>query len=552
MTHPGQVTATAPPPSAPSSSPSAPSASAASTGIPALAWAAGAGVVAAGAGIAAAEVVGILTGPGSTPVLAVSDLVVDLTPPWAKDAAIAAFGTNDKLFLFTVVGVVAVVVAAVAGVVESRRPGWGTPITALLAVVCGAAALTRPDLGVLGVLPAVVAGAVGVLLLRALLRRVAPGATGSVRPDGAGGAGGPVGAVGPGDPRRRAVLLGGTGAAAVGVGLGARAVASAAAGGAESRAAVVLPVAAEPLPPVPATETFDDVPGLTPFRTPSTDFYRIDTALVVPSVTTAEWSLRITGLVEREVELSWEDVLARTQVEKWATLSCVSNTVGGDLIGNALWRGVLTSELLAEAGPRPEADMVLSRSTDGFTAGSPIQALTDDRGSMLAIAMNGEPLPTQHGFPARLVVPGLYGYVSATKWVVEMRVTTFDDDQGYWTPRGWSALGPIKISSRIDRPGGTVPAGRTVVAGMAWAMDVGVAAVQVRVDGGEWAEAELSDAGTTSTWRQWRWEWDAQAGTHDLEVRAVDEAGDVQLEQPAAPAPNGSQGYDAVTVTVQA
>ena len=526
MTHPSQVTTTVRPPSAPSTD-----------ARPAAGWAAGAGVVAAGAGIAAAEVVGIVTGPGSTPVLAVSDLVVDLTPSWAKDAAIAAFGTNDKLFLFTVVAVVAVAVAALAGVVESRRPGWGTPITALLAVVCGAAALTRPDLGVLGVLPAVVAGAVGVLLLRVLLRRVAPPATD---------------VVGPVDPRRRAVLLGGTGAAAVGVGLGARAVASASAGGAESRAAVVLPAAAEPLPPVPATTTFDDVSGLTPFQTPSTDFYRIDTALVVPSVTTAEWSLRITGLVEREVELGWEDVLARTQVEKWATLSCVSNTVGGDLIGNALWRGVLTSELLAEAGPLPEADMVLSRSIDGFTAGSPIEALTDGRGSMLAIAMNGEPLPSQHGFPARLVVPGLYGYVSATKWVVEMRLTTFDDDQGYWTPRGWSALGPIKISSRIDLPGGTVPAGPTVVAGMAWAMDVGVSAVQVRVDGGEWAEAELSDAGTRSTWRQWRWEWAAEAGTHDLEVRAVDEAGDVQLEQPAAPAPDGSQGYDMVTVTVQA
>ena len=556
------MTSTAGPPSAASSASSAASPSAPSTvAPPAPGWAAAAGVVAAGAGIAAAEVVGIVTGPGSTPVLAVSDLVVDLTPPWAKDAAIAVFGTNDKLFLFTVVAVVAVAVAELAGVVESRRPGWGTPITALLAVVCGAAALTRPDLGVLGVLPAVVAGAVGVLLLRALLRRVAPpavprgsGATDATRGSGATGASGSPGTdgVGPADPRRRAVLLGGTGAAAVGVGLGARAVASAAAGGAESRAAVVLPAAAEPLPSVPATATFDDVSGLTPFRTPSTDFYRIDTALVVPSVTTAEWSLRITGLVEREVELGWQDVLARTQVEKWATLSCVSNTVGGDLVGNALWRGVLTSELLAEAGPLPGADMVLSRSIDGFTAGSPVEALTDGRGSMLAIAMNDEPLPSQHGFPARLVVPGLYGYVSATKWVVEMRLTTFDDDQGYWTPRGWSALGPVKISSRIDLPGGTVPAGPTVVAGMAWAMDVGVSAVQVRVDGGEWAEAELSDAGTTSSWRQWRWQWDAEAGTHDLEVRAVDEAGDVQLEQPAAPAPNGSQGYDMVTVTVRA
>ncbi len=271
----------------------------------------------------------------------------------------------------------------------------------------------------------------------------------------------------------------------------------------------------------------------------------------MPSLTTAAWSLRITGLVEREVELSWDDVLALPQVEKWATLSCVSNPVGGDLVGNALWQGVRTSELLAQAGVLPESDMILSRSTDGFTAGTPVEALTDTRDALLAVAMNGEPLPAQHGFPARLVVPGLYGYVSATKWVVEMRATTFAADQGYWTPRGWSAQGPVKVSSRIDRPGGTVPAGPTVVAGLAWAMDEGVAAVQVRVDGGAWAEAELSDAGTSSTWRQWRWSWDAEPGTHELEVRAVDEQGDVQLEEPAAPAPNGAQGYDRVTVVVE-
>lgn len=538
MTHAGDVTTTVAPPSAP----------APATGLGRW-WAAAAGVVAAGAGIAAAEVVGIVTGPGSTPVLAVSDLVVDLTPPWAKDAAIAAFGTNDKLFLFTVVAAVAVVVAAVAGVLEDRRPGWGTPVTALLAVACGAAALTRPDLGLLGVLPAVVAGLVGVLGLRWLLGRLARTPSRGPAADGADGADGAE-EPGPSAPARRAVLLGGTGVAALGVGLGARTVASGSAGGAESRAAVVLPTPAQAAPTVPASATFDDVQGLEPFRTPNDSFYRIDTALVVPSLTTADWRLRITGLVEEEVELGWDDVLALPQLEKWATLTCVSNTVGGDLIGNALWTGVLTRDLLARARPRPEADMVLSRSSDGFTAGSPVEALTDDREALLAIGMNGEPLPAQHGFPARLVVPGLYGYVSATKWVVEMRLTRFDADQGYWTPRGWSALGPVKIASRIDRPGGTVPPGDTVVAGMAWAMDVGVSAVQVRVDGGEWAEAELSDAGTGSTWRQWRWTWPAEAGTHDLEVRAVDADGQVQLEEEAAPAPDGAQGYDRVTVTV--
>ncbi len=505
------------------------------TRAPSRAWAGAAGVVAAGAGIAAAEVVGVFTGAGSTPVLAVSDLVVDLTPPWAKDAAIAVFGTNDKLFLFTVVALVAVAVAATAGVLESRRPGWGSPVTALLAVACGAAALTRPDLGLFGVLPAFTAGVVGVLLLRVLVPRVA----------------GTPEAPATAAPGRRAVLVGGTGVAALGVGLGARAVGSAGTGTAQSRAAVALPVPADPLPAVQASATFDDVDGIEPFRTANDRFYRIDTALVVPSLTTADWSLRINGLVEEEVELDWDDVLAMPQLEKWATLSCVSNTVGGDLVGNALWSGVLTADLLAMARPRPEADMLLSRSSDGFTAGSPVEALTDDRQALLAIGMNGQPLLTQHGFPARLVVPGLYGYVSATKWVVELTLTRFDADQGYWTPRGWSAMGPIKIASRIDRPGGEVPAGPTVVAGVAWAMDVGVGEVQVRVDGGEWATAELAEAGTPSTWRQWRWEWDAEPGTHDLEVRAVDADGDVQLEEPAAPAPNGSQGYDVVTVRVQ-
>ncbi|WP_380169054.1 molybdopterin-dependent oxidoreductase [Jannaschia sp. R86511] len=512
-----------------------PSAPAPATARPSRPWAAAAGVVSAGAGIAAAEVVGVLTGPGSTPVLAVSDLVVDLTPPWAKDAAIAAFGTNDKLFLFTVVALVAVAVAAAAGLLEARRPGWGSPVTALLAVACGAAALTRPDLGLFGVLPAFTAGVVGVLLLRLLVPRVA----------GSGPA--PATAA----PGRRAVLLGGTGAAALGVGLGARALGASGTGTVESRQAVVLPEPARVAPTVPAAATFDDIEGIEPFRTANTSFYRIDTALVVPSLTTADWTLRINGLVEEEVELDWDAVLAMTQVEKWATLSCVSNTVGGDLIGNALWSGVLTRDLLALARPLPEADMLLSRSSDGFTAGSPVEALTDDREALLAIGMNGEPLPTQHGFPARLVVPGLYGYVSATKWVVELRLTRFDADQGYWTPRGWSALGPIKIASRIDRPGGTVPAGTTTVAGVAWAMDVGVGEVQVRVDGGDWASAELAEAGTSSTWRQWRWEWDAEPGTHDLEVRAVDVDGTVQPEEPAAPAPDGAQGYDVVTVTVQ-
>jgi DMSO/TMAO reductase YedYZ molybdopterin-dependent catalytic subunit len=476
-------------------------------------------------------VVGVVTGRGSTPVVAVSDAVVDLTPAWAKDAVIAVFGTADKVFLFVVVAVVALAVGAAAGVLERRRPPLGAVLTALLAVVVVVAAGSRPDAGLLAVVPGAVAFLVGVAVLRALLRRLADPATG---------------------PDRRALLLGGTGAAALVVGLGARAVGSArGSGGEASRAAVALPAAAQAAPPVPPGATFDALAGLDPFRTPNADFYRIDTALVVPRLSVTDWSLRITGLVERELELTWDDVLARPLVERWTTLSCVSNPVGGDLVGNALWLGVPLRDLLAEAGPRPEADMVLSRSSDGFTAGTPVEAMTDDRGSLLAVGMNGEPLPLEHGFPARLVVPGLYGYVSATKWVVELRLTRFDTDQGYWTPRGWSALGPVKVASRIDRPaGGSVAAGPVVVAGLAWAMDVGVGAVEVQVDDGPWQPAELAGAGTSSTWRQWRWEWDATPGSHELRVRATDVDGRLQPADPAPPAPDGAQGYDRVEVRV--
>ena len=505
-------------------------------------WAGVTGVVAAGSGIALAELAGIITGPGSTPVLAVSDAVVDLTPAWAKDAAIALFGTNDKLFLFVVVGAVALAVAFAAGVLEARKPGAGGLLAAGLAAVAGLAALTRPGAGVLSLLPAFVAGVVGLVLLRVLVPRVLGQDTVSGRDTGeAPGLG------------RRVVLLGSTATAALVAGVGGRAVGRRAAGGEASRAAVALPAAASTVPDVPASSTFDDIEGLQDFVVANDSFYRIDTALVVPSVTTAEWSLRIHGMVEQEVEIDFADLMSRDLVEKYLTLSCVSNPVGGDLVGNALWLGLPTAELLAEARPTAEADMVLSTSVDGWTAGTPVEALTDDRQSLLAVGMNGEPLPAQHGFPVRLVVPGLYGYVSATKWVVDLELTRFDLAQGYWTPRGWTALGPVKVQSRIDRPrGGTIDAGSGpyTVAGLAWAMDEGVAAVEVRADGGEWREAELAEAGTASTWRQWRYEWDAQPGLHLLECRAISQTGERQLEDPAPPAPSGAQGIDSVEVRV--
>jgi hypothetical protein len=285
---------------------------------------------------------------------------------------------------------------------------------------------------------------------------------------------------------------------------------------------------------------------------PNGDFYRIDTALTVPRLTTAGWSLRVWGEVDREVRLDWAGLLAKPLVQRYLTLACVSNEIGGDLVGNALWTGWPVRELLALAGPKAGADMVLSRSADGWTASTPLAALTDGRDALLAVAMNGEPLPFEHGFPVRLVVPGLYGYVSATKWVTELKVTRYAVDEGYWTPRGWSALGPVKTASRIDVPrsGAKVGPGQVAVAGVAWAMHRGIRAVQVRVDDGPWADARVAAEPTLDSWRQWVYPWDATAGSHVLTVRAQDETGQWQTDQVAPVAPDGATGYHSVTVRV--
>jgi DMSO/TMAO reductase YedYZ molybdopterin-dependent catalytic subunit len=502
---------------------------------PGWAWAAMAGVAAYAAGIAVAEVAALVVSPRATPVVAVGDTVIEYAPRWAKDLAIALFGVRDKLFLVSLVTVVAITLAAVAGILERGRRGTGSVVTVLVAVVLGAAAATRPGADTLAWLPGLLAGFTAVLLLPPLVRRATDPAAG---------------------PGRRAMLLAATVAASAAAGLVAGSAGRRTRGVASSRSALELPPAARSVPAVAPRDTFDVVDGITSFRTPNQRFYRIDTALVVPSLPADEWRLRIHGLVRREREFDLAAVLERDLVEKWATLTCVSNEVGGDLIGNALWLGVPTAQLLAEAEPDPEADMVLSTSVDGFTAGTPLDTLTDDRGSLLAVGMNGEPLPVEHGFPARLVVPGLYGYVSATKWVVDLEVTRFADAEAYWTVRGWAERGPVKLSSRIDRPLGDVavrPDGTVLVAGVAWAQDVGVRSVELRVDGGAWDPADVADAGTSSTWRQWRWAWlPPGPGRYRIEVRAIDEAGTVQTGQRADPFPSGATGYHTVDVEVPA
>ena len=320
----------------------------------------------------------------------------------------------------------------------------------------------------------------------------------------------------------------------------------------EVRSKLALPAPASPAPPIPAGAEIR-LDGLGPLVTPNKDFYRIDTALRVPVVDPDKWTLRVTGLVEREVELDFAALLAKPMTERHVTIACVSNEVGGDLIGNARWLGWPVRELLAMAGPKPGADMVLSRSTDGFTAGTPLEALTDSRDALLAVGMNGEPLPLEHGFPVRLIVPGLYGYVSATKWVTELKVTRFADDVGYWTPRGWSERGPIKTSSRIDVPGAgrSVTAGTVAFGGVAWAQHTGIGKVELRVNRGAWQVAELAPGISKDTWYQWKLALPLSTGQYEVQVRATDLDGVPQVEDRAPVAPNGATGFHTVTVDVK-
>jgi DMSO/TMAO reductase YedYZ molybdopterin-dependent catalytic subunit len=295
-----------------------------------------------------------------------------------------------------------------------------------------------------------------------------------------------------------------------------------------------------------------NVPGISPFVTPNSQFYRVDTALVLPEVDPGTWQLRIHGMVDREITVTFDDLLRRPLTEDYITLCCVSNPVSGPYIGNAKWLGASLSSLLRQAGIKSGATQLLCTSADGFTSGTPVQVVMDGRDALVAVAMNGAPLPVEHGFPARLVVPGLYGYVSACKWVTDIEVTTFQAAQGYWVPRGWSQLGPIKTESRIDVPssGQQVKAGRVAVAGVAWAQHKGVEAVEVQVDNGPWHEATLATVPGIDTWRQWVWQWDATPGNHTLQARATDKTGYTQTSVQAQEVPNGASGYPLNNVTV--
>lgn len=509
-------------------------------------WSAATGVLAAIVTLGVAEATAaIMVLPSSGPLFAVGSAVIDIVPGWFKTLVIDLFGTGDKIALFVALGLLVLILAAAIGILQYRRRPWGVLGLVAVGAVTVVAVWTRASATGLWAVPTLAGVAAGVIVLRIAsdrLRDWSQTGTSTKR-----------------DADRRAfarrrflVILGGSGVAALAVGLIARTVNATTAAVNSVRDALTLPKATTPAPTIPAGATLD-VPGVSPLISDNATFYRIDTALQVPVVDASTWRLKVTGMVDREVEIGFSELLAKPLTEHIVTLMCVSNEVGGDLVGTASWLGYPIRELLAEAGPRPGADMVLSRSVDGFTAGSPLDVLMEaDRTSLLAVGMNGEPLPIEHGFPARLVVPGLYGYVSATKWVVELKVTTFAADLGYWTPRGWSALGPVKTSSRIDVPasGASLAAGTVVVAGVAWAQHRGIEAVDIQVDGGDWRPATLAAAISTDTWRQWMFEWDAPSGNHTIAVRATGATGDTQGSRRVPPAPDGSEGLHTVTVSV--
>ncbi len=484
-----------------------------------------------------------------SPLLAVGGAFVDRTPSWLKDFAVATFGTNDKIALFVGMGLTLLLACAAVGVLATRNRPLGLGLYALIGIIGSLAVLTRPGSAAGDTVPTIV----GTLAGLGVLTWLADGVTGRTQGAAADGEAGDVSAQGA-RPKRRSVLAWGSGLTALGA---AGMYVGRTMGSAQEAVRVARQRVAEGFAAnhttlsIPADADFE-IAGLSPYITPNDNFYRIDTALSVPQISPDSWSIRVHGMVDEEIEMTYEELLGEDLIDTAVTLCCVSNTVGGSLIGNAVWTGWPIRELLARARVSAQADMVLSTSSDGFTAGTPLEALTDDRDSVLAVLMNGEPLPAQHGFPVRMVVPGLYGYVSATKWVVDLKVTRFDADQGYWTPRGWDALGPIKVQSRIDVPtaGGSVQAGTSVIAGVAWDQHTGIKRVEVRVDDGDWQEAELSGEVNVDTWRQWRLDWDAPSGKHTIAVRASNKDGETQTEQQAPPAPNGATGWHTIDVSV--
>lgn len=542
-----------------------------------------AGVIAAGAFLAVAELFAWLVARDGSPILAVGSFVIDIVPQQFKELAIELFAEYDKIALLAGLGLAVLVAAAVAGVLQLVRPPLGDVVIGIAGALSLAAIVTRAGATTFAWVPPIIGTAVGIVVLELLSRRLrawrehsaattaaserstsnrADAASARARDDDAAHteealttrttgnhdsarAAEATGANRTTVDRRGFFTVAGIAAAsAVVVGVGSRLANVATSSVTAVRKALKIP---EPKSRVMVPDGAEfDIPGISKLYTPNADFYRVDTAITVPKVDPEAWRLVVTGMVGDEVELSFDDLVAMGLDEYSITLTCVSNEVGGDLLGTAKWLGVPVRDVLAKAGPAGNADMVLSRSVDGYTASTPLESLTDDGlDAILAVAMNGEALPLEHGFPVRMVVPGLYGYVSATKWLTELKVTRFDAEEAYWTPRGYSAKAPIKMSSRIDTPRleKAIDAGAAKIAGVAWAQPVGIERVEVKIDDTEWQAATLSTAVNDNTWVQWYVDWDATSGNHNVTVRATDRDGNQQVEERAPIAPDGSTGW---------
>ncbi len=532
------------------------------------------GVLAAGLGVAVAELLAAATRPPAGPLVAVGGAVIDATPTPIKEFAVRELGTADKPVLLGSIALVLALFTAGVGVLAGRRRRFAVIGAAVFGLAGAAAAASRPAAVGYDAVPSLVGAAVAGATLLFLTRRTAgaaasagaavpaavPGSPGaaaagatasaSPAPVAARAAASASPAAGPATlvaADRRAFLraaslvAGGAVIAGTGAGLVKRNRGGALA---QVREAITLPAAADPARPLPA----GTAPG---FVTANADFYRVDTALTIPRIDVGTWSLRVHGMVGQEVELSFADLLERPLIERDITLNCVSNQVGGPYIGTARWLGVPLAPLLRELGIRPGADQVVARSAEGMTIGTPVETVLDGRDTMLCVGMNGEPLPLVHGFPVRMLTPGLYGYAGACKWMTELELTTFADFDAYWVRRGWGARGPVKTASRIDKPQPftRVAAGAVTAAGVAWAQGRGIRSVEVRVDDGDWNTAELLPVPSTDTWVQWRWSWTAEPGPHTLTVRATDGTGAVQAEQRATPFPDGATGWHSITMT---
>jgi DMSO/TMAO reductase YedYZ molybdopterin-dependent catalytic subunit len=539
-----------------------------------------AGLLAAAAAVGVGQLLAGITAPDGSPVVAVGQVSIDNTPPALKNFAIREFGSHDKVVLVAGILAVLAIFAAIVGAAAVRRLWYGMAGLGCFAALGLAAALSRPTSSPSYAVPTLVGAAAAAVAL-ALLVRAAPAGlaradsadlvpradpdAGPDRPDadqattawppGApepGRVAQPGGRGGAAQTPRRSFLVTGSavaGTAAVAY-LGGRLLAERTSV-ARAQAALRVP---RPVHSAPRLSAGSDlrIPGLSPFITPNGSFYRVDTAIVLPQIPPSSWQLRVHGMVAKEITLTFDQLIRRPLTADYITLACVSNYVAGPYVGNALWVGASLASLLRQAGIRAGADQLLCTSADGFTSGTPVQTVMDGRDAMLAVAMNGTALPVAHGFPVRTVVPGLYGYVSACKWITDIEVTTYASNVAYWAQRGWDARAPIKTESRIDVPTGatTLKPGRTPVAGVAWAQHKGVAAVEVQVDNGPWQEARLAAVPGIDCWRQWVWDWDATPGRHVLQARATDVTGYTQTAQQAPPEPNGATGYPSVSVTV--